>query len=53
LGQEAGCRGKRCADPADILFGIAVLETPLLVKSLMSQTQDERIGNDQQSKLIQ
>jgi hypothetical protein len=46
-GKTAGCRDKRCADPADILVGIAVFETPLLVKSLMSQTQGERIGNDQ------
>jgi hypothetical protein len=33
-----------CADPADILVGIAVLETPLLIKSQMSQTQGERMG---------
>jgi hypothetical protein len=52
-GKTAGRPDKRCADPADTLVGIGVLEEPLLIKSLMSQTQSERIGNDQHSKLIQ
>src|ERR1700732_5115444 len=42
-----------CADPADIPVNIAILETSLLIKSLMSHTQGERIRNDQHSKLIQ
>jgi hypothetical protein len=52
-GKSNGRLDESCADPADILVGIAVLETPWLIKSLMSHTQGERIGNDQQSKLIQ
>ena len=52
-GKSNGRPDESCADPADILVGIAVLETPWLIKSLMSHTQGERIGNDQQSKLIQ
>src|ERR1700730_3710913 len=51
--KSAGRRDKRCAEPTDTLIGIGVLEDPFLIKSLMSQTQGERIGNDQQSKLIQ
>jgi len=47
--ESNGRPDESCPDPADILVGIAVLETPLLIKSLMSQTQGERIGNDQQS----
>jgi hypothetical protein len=51
---ESYCRpDESCADPADILVNIAVLKTSLLIKRLMSQTQSERIGNDQQSQLIQ
>ena len=52
-GKSNGRPDESCADPADSLVGIAVLATPLLIKSLMSQTQGERIGNDQHSKLIQ
>jgi hypothetical protein len=52
-GKSAGRRDKRCAEPTDTLIGIGILEEPFLVKGLMSQTQSERIGNDQQSQLIQ
>ena len=43
-GKTAGRPDKRCDDPAYTLVGIGVLEEPLLIKSLMSQTQSERIG---------
>jgi hypothetical protein len=48
-GKSNGRPDESCADPADILVGFAVLETPWLIKSLMSQTQGERIRKQHRS----
>jgi hypothetical protein len=54
LWDKTACRhDKRCADPADTRFDIGVLEDPLFIKSLKSETQRERSGDDQQTKLVQ